>query len=619
MKKILATLLACGLAMQTCAFASVSDMSATYDKGTSKITVNAKVGSDAGTPVIVSVIKDAGNDNTETVSATNLPQIMYLYNTEAGGALNEDINIWAGLTSGKYIVKVNYAGGNDSKKLMVVNTQDTAGTVAVMNSLRDASTGAEVASIIADVNSMDKLGIDPDFMAERNAYTGYAGEILFAEQSGDWTVSNIDEFITRYNRALVLSSAKAGKNVDKVMELYDYEFGETYEVYVDYEEDYKKYITSQLKNIDYTGDIPAQYDAIFELIDYKIADAWGELRDAVNADREAGTCPFDFSLYDDIDVERQQDVFERFKPVVQAKLSKEDMATDFYNITYAVLEEQYNAESGDATPVPTQAVPDVPAGNKGDVITGGGGGGGYDPKPSATPTVAPTAAPVATEAPVLEAGVFGDTADHWAKDYIKTLATNGVVGGYDDGTFGPNKNVTRAEYIKMIVGMFGLEESAENIFTDVADDAWYKEYVEKAVAAGLIQGDGGNFNPDATITRQDAAVILYRLGIAAGETEVEFSDEANVADYAKDAVEVLASAGIINGSDGKFNPANAITRAETAAILCRAAEAPTDEPVDEPVDEPTDEPVDEPADENTDETVEDESAEETTGDETVNE
>ena len=117
MKKILATLLACGLAMQTCAFAAVTDMSATYNKGTNKITVNAKVGKDIDTPVIVSVIKDTDNDNEETVSATNLPQIMYLYKTGASGALAQDISVWSGLTSGKYIVKVSYSGGKDDKTL----------------------------------------------------------------------------------------------------------------------------------------------------------------------------------------------------------------------------------------------------------------------------------------------------------------------------------------------------------------------------------------------------------------------------------------------------------------------------------------------------------------------
>lgn len=620
MKKILATLLACGLALQTCAFASVEISSVEYDKATNKISTSATAGKTENTSVVITVGKKG-----ETLSATNLPEFMYLYKTGASGAIDEDLSLHSDIVSGKYTVYMNTVDGKDQTDVMVLNLNDNSsgGTITVMTAINAITDATTLATAIGDANNMDKLGVDPDLMSVRNAFNAYAAEIILAEKSGEWTV---DAFITAYNKALALSSAKSGKNISAVMKAYADEFGTTYEAYTALTPEEKAYVEAYLKGIDYlTADLVVEYANMLSLMKYNAPDTWGELRDVIDAERKAGNDAFDFTAYDKIDTSRQDEVFNALLHLIKDCETEEDIAEEFWNVTCDVLEAQYNEEgegessvvggdwgdtSGD-TPEPGHTGTTIPAGNNGDVIADGLTGGNKYDDPTEASTPAPTETPAETEAPALEAGVFIDTSDHWAKDYVKTLANDGVVGGYDDGTFLPNKNVTRAEYIKMIVGMFDLEESRENIFADVAEDAWYKEYVEKALAAGLIEGDGGNFNPDATITRQDAAVILHRLGIAAGDVEISFADEASVSDYAKDAVESLASAGIINGSDGNFNPKNAITRAETAAILCRAAETglekeePTEEPTEELTEEPTEELTEEPAEETVEEPVED--------------
>lgn len=643
MKKILATLLACGLALQTCAFAKVEISSVEYDRATNKISATATAGIKESASVIITVGKKG-----ETLSATNLPEFMYLYKTGDKGAVNEKLALHSSIVSGKYTVYMTMSDGKDQKDIMVLNLKDTSdgGTVSVLAELNGATDSTGISAIIGNSSKMEKLGVDPDLMSARNAYVSYASEILIGKKSSAWTV---DTFVADYNKALALSSAKSGQNIDAVMKKYAGEFGTTYEAYTELSDNEKNYIQSYFKGIDYvTADLTVAYANMFELMKYKSADAWGELRDVINAEREAGNAAFDFTAYDKIDKDRQETVFTRLLTSVASSTSEAEIAEAFWNITYAVYEEQLNSSStATSAPVPTHTTSNVPARNDGDVIHGGNTNGGYDNKtdkatPAPTETPVQTEAPVPTETPALEAGEFADTVNHWAKDYVKTLANAGVVGGYDDGTFLPDKNVTRAEYIKMIVGMFGLEESQENIFADVADDAWYKEYVEKALAAGLIEGDGGNFNPDATITRQDAAVILYRLGIAGGDNKIEFSDATSIADYAKEAVEVLASAGVINGSDGKFNPTNAITRAETAAILCRAAEVGmstgdepkedvteepaeepkedvTEEPTEEPTEDVTEEPAEEPTEDTTETVVDEETTEDTTGEETVTE
>ena len=87
-----------------------------------------------------------------------------------------------------------------------------------------------------------------------------------------------------------------------------------------------------------------------------------------------------------------------------------------------------------------------------------------------------------------------------------------------------------------------------------------------------MAGDGEKFNPTATISRQDMAVIIYRLFELSDTeimgTKVNFSDEAFISDYAKKAVEALSGAKIINGmGDGTFSPKTAVTRAQAAKVI----------------------------------------------------
>lgn len=612
MKKLIATLIACGLVFQTCAFASVTNFTLDYDRATNEIDLDVTVGYENNAPVIVTVGKSG-----ETLSRTNLPEFMYLYKTGDGGDLVESIELDDTIVSGKYTVYIDTAEDSEEMDIMVVNENDNSdgGTNHVMYvDIAGAADADALETIISDANKMDKLGIDPDLMAARAQFTGYAAEVMFARKGSGW--STIDAFIDEYNRALALSSAKAGKNLDKVMASYADEFGTTLEAFNALTTDQKAYAADYFKDIDYINDDIAQmYEDMFILMDYKTADAWGELREVIETKREAGECDFDFEAYDEIDVERQEDVFSRLKAAIADPEcdTVEEIADAFHDITYDVLDEQYNNIGGDEDEdyntdwgdndkdIPDNEVSDVPAPSKPGtapiIKPGTENSSKYDEeteKATPAPTVTPVETEAPTEAPVVP-GEFADMTDHWAKDYVDRLFDDGVIGGYDDNTFRPNQNVTRAEYIKMIVGMFNLTETSENIFTDVDASAWYTEYIEKALAAGLITGDGGKFNPNDTITRQDAAVILYRLGVKAGETEITFADEADVSDYATEAVKCLASAGIINGSDGNFNPKNAITRAETAAILCRTADLPAEDEAETPAEDEAETPAEDEA------------------------
>ena len=104
-------------------------------------------------------------------------------------------------------------------------------------------------------------------------------------------------------------------------------------------------------------------------------------------------------------------------------------------------------------------------------------------------------------------------ADLWCNNAISTLANMGIIGGYDDGSFQPNGKITRAQFSKIAVNFFDMQKHAyEAFFTDVAEDAWYASYVEAAVRVGLISGfEDGSFKPDTNITRAQACVIVNRV------------------------------------------------------------------------------------------------------------
>ena len=141
----------------------------------------------------------------------------------------------------------------------------------------------------------------------------------------------------------------------------------------------------------------------------------------------------------------------------------------------------------------------------------------------------------------------------WASDAVLHLTLNGVVQGYGDRTFGPEKNLTRAEFMKMLVNVCGLADvTATCSFTDVDKDAWYYVYVASAEKVGLASGYGdGLFGVNDPITRQDAITLVYRAAkikkISIGKYSVgalNFKDNAEIAPYAVEAVKALYGAGV---------------------------------------------------------------------------
>ena len=153
----------------------------------------------------------------------------------------------------------------------------------------------------------------------------------------------------------------------------------------------------------------------------------------------------------------------------------------------------------------------------------------------------------------------------------------GIISGYEDGSFRPNNNVTREEFVKLIVEAFDIiSQNTECDFEDISADAWFKKYVSAAVENGIIKGiDENHFGVGQSIRRQDAAVILDRvLDIAdiSITSSVSFSDADTIGDYAFNSVLKLSDAGIINGIDGGFAPHEPVSRAQAAKLIYESLE-----------------------------------------------
>jgi len=183
----------------------------------------------------------------------------------------------------------------------------------------------------------------------------------------------------------------------------------------------------------------------------------------------------------------------------------------------------------------------------------------------------------------------------WFYEDVSELSDLDIIKGRDGGWFDPQANVTRAEYVAMHNRAFPVLEprNSSSPAADFFDDIdywkdWFYSDVDTAALNGVINGRGHRiFDPNAPITRQEAAVVTYnylkkaefdfaaaKVGLTRNNVLVMLSDIYSVADWAAEAVVYLFYDDIIDGYDDQtFRPLRNITRAETAAIVNRGFKA----------------------------------------------
>lgn len=216
----------------------------------------------------------------------------------------------------------------------------------------------------------------------------------------------------------------------------------------------------------------------------------------------------------------------------------------------------------------------VEVGTSGETNGGGGSRGGSVGGSGKTSSI--TMPPVITAPITQQKKPEFDDIDSvpWAKDAILYLAEKEIIIGKAEKIFDPNGEVTREQFIKMLVLAFDMSaDKKECSFSDVEEGKWYYEYIAVAEKSGLTKGEGGMFGTGRSLTREEMATFAYRAaGISGIEMEVcetEFADTEEISDYALEAVGAMSEAGIINGvGEGRFAPKDTCTRAMAAKVIC---------------------------------------------------
>ncbi len=170
--------------------------------------------------------------------------------------------------------------------------------------------------------------------------------------------------------------------------------------------------------------------------------------------------------------------------------------------------------------------------------------------------------------------------DKWYKDAIDFISARGIASGFGDNNFGPERLLTRGQFIVMLMNAYNIEpENANNYrgkshFKDIGN-TFYTDYLIVAKGMGLVNGVGDNkFAPERTITRQEMIVMLYNtLALLEELPETTVSQSGNyldanmIAPWAQESMATFLALGIISGNNNRINPRAVTTRAEMAQIL----------------------------------------------------
>ena len=174
---------------------------------------------------------------------------------------------------------------------------------------------------------------------------------------------------------------------------------------------------------------------------------------------------------------------------------------------------------------------------------------------------------------------FNDVPEgYWAYDAVQYVYGEGLMAGTSGSTFSPESTTTRGQIVTILWRLSGSPQVDYLLdFSDVDEDSYYGEAVRWAASEGIAGGYGnGTFGPSDTITREQLAVMLYRFAQAQGYDVTAsadlsgYTDVGEVSSYAAQALSWTAAEGIINGTGATtLSPDGSATRAQVAVILTR--------------------------------------------------
>lgn len=221
----------------------------------------------------------------------------------------------------------------------------------------------------------------------------------------------------------------------------------------------------------------------------------------------------------------------------------------------------------DSTPAPTPSATRKPS------VHGGGssgGGGGFAP-PTIRNTPQPQETPAPSSQPQMNDSLRAELENHWSKQEVSELFEKGIVKGQTDVSFGLENPITRAEFITLLVRALGIEpEEYTGKFADVSSEDWYANNLEAAYNQDIFDGSDGKAEPNEYITREQMAKMLAAVIDETGGEDVVFADQMLISDWAKEGVSKVSAAGLMTGrSENKFDPKSNTKRCEAFVVIYR--------------------------------------------------
>ena len=532
------------VALTVCADVSASGLSFFFDTANSEINISGTLSGNSGE--LVTVLVDRREEAQPAYSYTNTPDAFFWYQTDAKGILTVKEKIADSLLGGRYDIIVT--GQNDQQNFtFVYMDKEDPITLALVDAINSAATPQEVETIVLSDGNAAMLGVDTEDADVSKYLNAALKDVIALRETLETKEYTAESFLDNFSKIIAVKMINDGK-ANEAMPKYGAYFGTTSDEYKALNANVKNTLNSMLKDTQFKYDkLEEIYAEKLLVSQVKCSEAWGYLQDLVLENK--GILGISLTEYNDIKESARYKVFEKMHDKAASFASYSDVENAFDEAVEAVKKEIADAQK-DSGRKPSGGSPvSVPQ---------------LTPPAVVDPNYNPNAGNQNAE--------FNDVEGHFAQDYIKTLASEGMINGYEDGSFKPDNTITRAEFAKLVSVIFETTSQEVHEYEDVAADDWFKPYVDKLSGAGIVTGYDGKFSPYANITRQDAAVICLRISeklSAKLEGESEFADKTDVASYALEAVGALAANEIMNGDGTSFYPLNNLTRGETAAILCR--------------------------------------------------
>lgn len=310
----------------------------------------------------------------------------------------------------------------------------------------------------------------------------------------------------------------------------------------------------------YYEDFEAQKKSGIKYINEMNSSNKDELSERLNVFKEKGFLAYDLTKYNALD--------EYELPTVNKYILDKKPFADFKALESAIDYAMNKLNN------PTDS--NKPSGGKG-TGGGGGGGGGGGRVTSGVKIAVPADTDNGNNISTADDTPFDDIAGvEWAREGIISLFKKGIINGTGNRTFEPDRVVKREEFVKMMVNTFDIPKGGTDAaFSDVNKDEWYYDYISAAKAAGIVSGIGEDeFGVGTELTREDMVTMLYRAIKNRGtvlskiRNAPEFRDDGDISDYAKEGIEKLYMAGMVDGTEiGLFAPKDMCTRAMAAKLL----------------------------------------------------